>query len=41
VATALRPSLPITGLHPPIHRHVINIDASFGQEFLDVTVGQP
>jgi len=29
------------GLHPPIHRHVINLDAALGQQFLDVTVGQP
>jgi hypothetical protein len=28
-------------LHPPVHRHVVDVDAAFGQEFFDVSVGQP
>src|SRR5262249_54005472 len=28
-------------LHPPIHRHVINLDTSLGQQLLHVAVGQP
>jgi hypothetical protein len=27
-------------LHPPIHRHVIDIDAALSQQLLDVAVGQ-
>jgi hypothetical protein len=27
--------------HPPVDRHVINGDAAFGRQLLDVTVGQP
>jgi hypothetical protein len=27
-------------LHPPVDRHVIDLDAAFGQEFFDITVGQ-
>jgi hypothetical protein len=23
-------------LHPPVHRHVVNLDAAFGEQFLDV-----
>jgi hypothetical protein len=29
------------GLHPPIHRHVINLDAAHGQQLLHVAAGQP
>src|SRR5262249_42255261 len=29
------------GLHPPIHRHVINVDAALGQQLLHVAVRQP
>jgi len=28
-------------LHPSVHRDVINLDAPFEQEFLDVSIGQP
>ena len=28
------------GLHPPVDRDVIDLDAAFGQQFLDVAVGQ-
>ena len=28
-------------LHPPVDRHVINGDSAFGEQLLDVTVGQP
>ncbi len=27
-------------LNPPVHRHVIDLDAAFGQELFDVPVGQ-
>jgi len=27
-------------VHPPEHRHVIDLDAAFGQQLLDVAVGQ-
>jgi hypothetical protein len=29
------------GLHPPVYRHVIDLDAALGQQLLDVAVGQP
>jgi hypothetical protein len=29
------------GLHPPVDRHVIHIDAALGQQLLDVAIGQP
>ena len=28
------------GLHPPIDRDVVNLDATFGQQFLDIAVEQ-
>ena len=28
-------------LHPPVHRHVVDVDAAFGKQFFDVAVGQP
>jgi hypothetical protein len=28
-------------LHPPVNRDVIDLDAAFGQQFLDVAVGIP
>ena len=27
-------------LHPPIDRHVIDLDAALGQQLLDIAVGQ-
>ena len=26
---------------PPVHRHVVHLDAAFGEQLLDVAVGQP
>jgi hypothetical protein len=27
--------------HPPVDSHVVDLDATLGEQFLDVTVGQP
>src|SRR6478735_8968969 len=28
------------GPHPPVDRHVVDLDAALGQQFLDIAVGQ-
>lgn len=28
-------------LHPAVHRDVVDLDAAFGEQFLDVAIGQP
>jgi hypothetical protein len=28
-------------LHPPVHRHVVDFDAPFSKQLLDIAIGQP
>jgi hypothetical protein len=29
------------GLHPPVHRDVVDVDTALGQQLLDVPIGEP